>query len=295
MKRIGQVLVIVDKPKHTQVALARALALQRVSGAHLHLVAFAHHPMVDQKDTFDASQRGAVRREILRERTEWLRGQVRDAGAAAADVTLETAWTKDIPGWVSERLTQSPVDLVLKSRHRSESLGHTPTDWGLLRTCPAPVLLCVRATWPAKPRLLAALDLHRDDRAHVALNRRVLAASARVASLFGGSVSCVYAVEVSRVAGDLDLIDARAAARKARAEAQARLGPLLAGYEVPATRVHMPIGKVGHAVDDVAAKIGADVLVMGTTARKGVAGFVLGNSAERVLSRTRCDVLVLKP
>jgi nucleotide-binding universal stress UspA family protein len=35
--------------------------------------------------------------------------------------------------------------------------------------------------------------------------------------------------------------------------------------------------------------------VMGTTARRGLAASVIGNSAEKVLTRARCDVLALKP
>ncbi|NJN52807.1 MAG: universal stress protein [Gammaproteobacteria bacterium] len=34
---------------------------------------------------------------------------------------------------------------------------------------------------------------------------------------------------------------------------------------------------------------------MGTTARRGVKGLVIGNSAERVLAKAPCDVLALKP
>ena len=40
---------------------------------------------------------------------------------------------------------------------------------------------------------------------------------------------------------------------------------------------------------------GIDVVVMGTVARTGIAGLVMGNTAERVLRRLRGSVLAVKP
>ena len=37
------------------------------------------------------------------------------------------------------------------------------------------------------------------------------------------------------------------------------------------------------------------LIVMGTVARTGITGIFIGNTAERVLSRLPCDVLVVKP
>lgn len=54
-------------------------------------------------------------------------------------------------------------------------------------------------------------------------------------------------------------------------------------------------GKVGHAVNRLSAKLKADLMDMGATARRGVAAAVIGNSAEKVLTQARCDVLALKP
>jgi nucleotide-binding universal stress UspA family protein len=40
---------------------------------------------------------------------------------------------------------------------------------------------------------------------------------------------------------------------------------------------------------------GIDVVVMGTVARTGISGLVMGNTAERVLQRLRGSVLAVKP
>jgi nucleotide-binding universal stress UspA family protein len=39
--------------------------------------------------------------------------------------------------------------------------------------------------------------------------------------------------------------------------------------------------------------IGADVLVIGTVAQRGITGKLLGNTAEKILVKTDCDLLVV--
>ena len=40
---------------------------------------------------------------------------------------------------------------------------------------------------------------------------------------------------------------------------------------------------------------GIDLVVMGTVARAGIAGMLIGNTAERVLRKLPCSVLTVKP
>ncbi len=227
-----QILVIIDKPKHEQTALQRALALQERAGAHLHLAAFAYHPMYDQKDVFDVHQRRAIKKEIVRERTEWLRHLVRDAHGMFRDLTLEVAWTKGIARWVARRVAEHGDELVVKGIHQSQTLLHTPLDWQLLRLCPSPLLLCTARPWQRKPRVLAALDLRESDEAHEVLNRAVLEAAQQACRLYGAELHCVYALDVPKVLSQLNLPDPRSFQREAAARARKRLQELTAGYGV---------------------------------------------------------------
>ncbi len=295
MKNIENILVIIDKPKHEQIALKRAFALQEKTGAHLQLCAFAYHAMYDQKDIFETHQRRAIRKEIVRQRTQWLRDLVLDAKGVFKDISLEVVWTKDIAGWVNEQVKEKSYDLVLKSIHQSQTLLHTPTDWQLLRSCPTPVLLCTDNPWKRKPRILAAMDMRTDDRAHEKLNRLVLQSAQFFADLYDGEVHCVYAIDVPKILSDLEIKDPRGFQSDAQANAQTRLQAMVADYGIPPERVHTPMGKVGHAVNRLSSRLKADLMVMGTTARTGLSALVIGNSAEKVLTKARSDVLALKP
>ncbi|RPH48397.1 MAG: universal stress protein UspA, partial [Lysobacterales bacterium] len=52
-----------------------------------------------------------------------------------------------------------------------------------------------------------------------------------------------------------------------------------------------PERAISHFVD----RNGVDLVVMGTVARSGIPGLVMGNTAERVLQRLRGSVLAIKP
>jgi len=289
-----QILVIMDKPKHPQTALARGLDLQSRTKAHLHLAAFAHHPMYEQKDIFDAHQRRAIKKEIVRERTEWLRDQVRDAEGLFKDLTIEVVWTKDIAAWVAERQESEQDDVVIKSIHQSKTLTHTPLDWQLLRMSPAPVLLCTESGWRRKPKILATMDLRVHDPAHTKLNQKVLQAAQDFAEMYGGEVHCVYAVPAPGLLSELNVPDPRAFQSEAVGGARVRLAELAEQFGIPEARQHVVMGKVGHAVNRLSAKLKAELMVMGTSARKGLAAAMIGNSAEKVLMRAETDVLALK-
>ena len=88
MKKLETILVILDKPKHAQTALARARDIAQAVGARMHLVSFAWLAMAEEKDVFDAHQRRAMKKAVVDERKTWVRQLVVDSKLAAADVIV---------------------------------------------------------------------------------------------------------------------------------------------------------------------------------------------------------------
>ena len=73
------------------------------------------------------------------------------------------------------------------------------------------------------------------------------------------------------------------------------LAELLDPHGIPLRAVHFPVGKLAQAVQTAARAVRADVLVVGTSARRTRRRLVLGNSAERLLTKSTCDVLAVHP
>lgn len=293
MQQPRNILVILDKPKHAQTALERALGLAAASGGHLHLTSFCWLPMVDQTDVFDAHQRRAIKKSAILERRRWLEALVLDRGLSAADISIQVVWTKDIAGWVVDNAPTIKADLLVKSVHHSRTLLHTPLDWELLRGTPVPMLLVSTRNERRSGNVLATVDLYHTDRARRLMNRRVLEAAAEFARLQGGKLHCMTAIQVAGSFQDLDFFDARKARKQATDNARGELEQMLAPYELPKSRMHLPSGKVGQGVADVAEKVGADVVVVGTGARRGPGALLFGSSAEKILNRVQCDVLAV--
>ena len=55
-----------------------------------------------------------------------------------------------------------------------------------------------------------------------------------------------------------------------------------------------PEGHDGQAIADAAAKMGADLIVMGSKGRSRLAGVVLGSVAGSVIHHASCPVLVVR-
>ena len=67
------------------------------------------------------------------------------------------------------------------------------------------------------------------------------------------------------------------------------------GISVADSLLHLIEGEPDECISTLVEEQGIDLLVMGTVCRTGIAGFLIGNTAEEVLSQVNCSVLTLKP
>jgi nucleotide-binding universal stress UspA family protein len=54
-------------------------------------------------------------------------------------------------------------------------------------------------------------------------------------------------------------------------------------------------GSARKEVPVLSRQLEADLIVMGTVARTGIPGFIMGNTAEAILNQIDCSVLAVKP
>jgi len=288
---LNNITVILDKPKHDQVAWRRALELQALSGARMEAVSFLWNAMCEHTSALSAADRKKLRHGLVEERKQWLT----DLVGEQKGVKARTIWSHDIAGWVTDEVARKAPDLVIKTVHKSGSLVHTPTDWELLNSCPVPVLLTAKRRGKASGNIVASLDLRHADTKHRHLNCRVLEAAHRMAELQGAKVHVVFAVEVSRVLRDLDIVKETVSKQKIVEKVTPELERLLKPYAIPKNRVHMPVGKAGQVLAQVARKLKADQLVIGSYSHRAKHALGLGNTAERIVTKAVCDVLAVHP
>jgi universal stress protein E len=65
-------------------------------------------------------------------------------------------------------------------------------------------------------------------------------------------------------------------------------------HEIPRGRVHIQQGAVRDALVELTEKLRVDVVVMGAISRSGLGRLFVGSTAEDVLDKLSCDLLIVK-
>jgi universal stress protein E len=307
MKRLDRILAVLDPTTESQPALAKAATLARRCDAALELFICDFDPSLSGQPFFDTDKLRHLREEFVSERLEYLEEAAEDLRAEGLEVETHVHWDNPSYRGIVRRVEESSPDLVVKDTHYHTVLRRTlftNTDWSLIRTCPAPLLLAKPGDWPDRPRLLAALDPgHLGDKP-AALDHDILEWSELIAARMGGELHAVHAffpaalLAATTSMGGMPLVAGVTAAEVVEAERKriaGVLGEIVASHEVAPARVHLEQGAAHEVLPRVAEQIGAALLVMGAVSRSRLQEVFLGSTAERVLDRIGCDVLVVKP
>ncbi|NNE11899.1 MAG: universal stress protein [Ilumatobacter sp.] len=175
---------------------------------------------------------------------------------------------------------------------------HDATIRRLLRKCPCPVWV-IRPTRASTIRVLAAVDPQPEEQE---LNEFVLDLAAHFAQAFDGELHVATAWQLYGEstlqssafahAADPDFVPrARARTRQAHVDAV----HALTGDRPEPWEIHVEEGEASSVIRQVIDRERINILVMGTVARAGLSGLVMGNTAERLVDTVGCSLVAVKP
>lgn len=302
MKRFKNILVAIDSRMQDYPALQWAVRLAEHNQASLKIVDvvpdfswIARLTMPDSKRTKE------VLADEKHQRLEAIAAPLRDQGF---DVTTKVLFGKTSIAVLREVL-RSSHDLVLRvtkgaHSHRTGFFG--TTSMSLLRTCPCAVWLVRPDRTPQFARVLAAVDPAPNDVAHEIMSKTIMDLGRSIADFEHGQLHIAHTWELFDTnASDSWSIPGRfdEAMRTVGSSVNAAMDDFLAPYNLNhrSDGVHLIHAEVGpgNAISELAKQQDIDVVVMGTLARAGVSGALMGNTAEQVLDRVECSVLTIKP
>lgn len=285
-------LLIIADIEDKCAATPRGLALAQEMDLVPEVVAFTYANL--RRLRLDKDQTADIKKQLIAERRATVEARVEKLAGADHKIKINVVWAEDIHSWIIKRAA-GDYAAVVKSRHKSETLGHTSTDWHLLRECPAPVILVGSKKWKKGEGILATVDLDASSKAKQKLNEDVVVAARHYAEIFDTELKVLCVIDVPSLLSELDLVDPKTYANTRMKALKPVMKALAETTGLPASSFHFKRGPVAQTIVSEAAAMKAQLVVMGTVGRKGVKGKVIGNTAEQVLGLLRTDTLTLKP
>lgn len=196
------------------------------------------------------------------------------------------------------------ADLIVIDAHRDHKetacQGGTSTRH-LMRESSIPIWAIQPQLEPARiKKIVAAIDVTDADSAQ--LNEKILQYAHEFAEI---NRSSLYPCHAWRLESEGYLrewnrctdLEIAVIAKQLRDDRSARLEALVMPYSHSSTSVQITMleGNAKKILPDFVNNNDIDLVVMGSVSRTGIAGFVMGNTAEYMLDKIQCSVLTLKP
>ena len=297
MITLTSILVDIDAVAADHPALEQAVGLATRCGARVKIV--------DVLPRVPAGVRHFVTPDLEKELIDHRRERLTAIADSVQGVTVTTELLRGRPGIaLIQDVLRSGHDLLVRSHGRDLAEGPKPfgaIDMELLRQCPCPVWLVGRRGSPSdRWRILAAIHANPSEPAEQELNGTILDWALTLKAFGDADLTLLQAwtpygasLLRSRMSPD-EFTEFIETSRRTEDEA---LSGLIEPFKDRLTNVAVELveGEPEDAIARFVESHGIDVVVMGTVARTGIAGLVMGNTAERVLQRLRGSVLAVKP
>jgi len=299
MKRFSNILLVADTAMEDSAALERAVTLAINNQASLTLIDIVDDVPADLRMAVTAVTPQELHGIVVSEK----RGIELKAQVLVGKPFLE----------IIRQVLRNKHDLVIKCAESKASLKDEffgSTDMHLLRKCPCPVWIIKTSEHKHYRRILAAVDQDPEDAQRESLNQPILELATSMALAESSELHIVHAwsffgesfIRSARMNYTESEVDAMV--EEEENERRQWLQELLDQHGVTVgkdvieylkPKFHLLEGQARDVVPIKVRELNADLVVMGTVARTGIPGFLMGNTAESILNQIDCSVLAIKP
>ncbi|MGD9339043.1 MAG: universal stress protein [Syntrophobacterales bacterium] len=305
MHRFKSILLMHDRRPGHQSTIKRGVDLARRNRARLTVVDVIEEDSWDSADLYALAQFRELQEFVSQERQKDLDIAIEPIKEQGVDVRAKLLYGEPFLEIIREVLRENH-DLVIKTAQGEGGLKGMlfgSTAMHLMRKCPCPVWVVKRQGSEQYERIIAAVDPDSSVEQRNSLTSKIMELATSLAKLEQSELLVVHAWSLYGEtllrggAGRMDQKEIDRLVREAKATHEARLNNLVDEYDLQNLnyRVHLIKGDAGRVIPELAEKKQAELIVMGTLSRSGVAGFFIGNSAEKILHKVDCSVLTVKP
>ncbi|GAC14678.1 universal stress protein [Aliiglaciecola lipolytica] len=292
-----KILVVISGKRKQHESLLRALKFAEYNDIHIHLVTVIYEPILELTDVLSSDHRKEMKKEYLADRFLYMNTIIADLEKKNIRCTAHVEWCQDVAKGIEDAVNNLRPDLVIK-RITADSTSINPfampIDRHLLRHCNAPLLLVKKAAWEDAP-ILAAVDVLAKDEDHIKLNHAILDSAQFLSQLSASEVHTVsaYIVHNMSAAVDFPAINLHQLSENSAKFHSEKLDSMEKEHGLTMAKKHVESGVPETVIPNVVKQIDAQMVILGTVARKGVSAFFLGNTAESILAELNCEVLAL--
>ena len=303
MYPIHRILVAIKDPRaKSQPSVVKAAAIAVALDAQLQLFHAIDDPVYPDLGVVEGMQLPQLeqrQQEAYRQLLETVATPLRRRGLS---VTTAVEWDFPLHEAIIRAAANFEAGLIVVADH--STVHHMPwllryTDWELLRASPVPVLLVKSPEPYRRPAILAALDPTRAFGKPAALDDEILRFSTTLADALHGVVHAVHGYIPVPVNLPPALLSHAAELEKALAATQGvatdALREATDPFGISRRRLHVVGRHPTDAVEEVATQTGCQIVALGSVSRSGLDRLLIGNTAEALIDRLNCDILVVKP
>jgi nucleotide-binding universal stress UspA family protein len=307
MKRFKNILLVCNFDAKQHMAVERAVSLARQNEARLTVFTVLKELPADARMAITSMPPQELLELVINDRQEKVDALAADMGRQGVD-----ARTRVVTGTpfleIVRQVLRDKHDLVILAAEGKGGLKERlfgSTSMHLMRKCPCPVWVVKPAKRTKYKRILAAVDTASDfpDRERESLNPLIMQLASSLARMDGSElhlvqVWTVFAEGYLEVRGQTDKNSISKLRKDTKRQYTRKLDSLLAGVDLRGLVVHKHLPRsdnTSRVIVKLAKSKKIDLLVMGSVCRSGLAGFFIGNTAEKVLSEVNCSVLTVKP
>jgi len=302
MRSIDKILVAVTDPSHRPGStLNRAMGLAEHYGAQVELFTCIYNQYLAGERFFDTPGLQRARETLVGLKQKELDALAADLTTDSVMVSAKTAWDYPVYEGIVRHVMESGAGLLVAestARSKTKRVQLSNTDWQLVRTCPCPLLLAKSDEWTGYDNIVAAVDPMHDHDKPAHLDHKILEAAASFADKFRGKLDVFHAfkpITATSLGSEVTMLPVDYTEEMLERTHLEELHELVAGHGITPNRVHLQGGATEKALSDFVGGRKSSLVVMGAVSRNMLKRLFIGSTAERVLDRLNCDVLVIKP
>jgi universal stress protein E len=302
MQRFKNILIVTNGSKNDRKSLRRAVDLAKRNDAALSLIEVIEFPESEISRLSSRLKGRNLGRLLIEDRRASIDALLKetDFRFSRLDVVFGTPFIVII-----QHVHRYSFDLVIRTAEGKGGLKQklfSSTTLHLVRKCPCPLWVLKPSSNVSYKKILAAVDPMEPDNVKENLNRKIMELATSMAEIEKAEF---HVAHVWDVVGESLLLrragmtqgDVKAMVAEEKEEHREALEGLMAQHPAAGIRrkSHLLRGNPGEIIPEFASHNDIDLVVMGTVSRHGIAGLLIGNTAEQVIQRVTTSVLTVKP